>query len=69
MCNDEARNVVIFILNANIHVYIQEDLNEIYLYNVKVKKGRGTTFFSWHFSVFPLLGKSVWPSRLLPARP
>jgi hypothetical protein len=69
MCNDEARNVVIYILNANIHVYIQEDLNEIYLYNVKVKKGRGTTFFSWHFCVFPLLGKSVWPSRLLPARP
>jgi hypothetical protein len=35
MCNDEARNVVIYSLNANIHVFVHEDLNEIYLYNVK----------------------------------
>ncbi len=35
MCNDEARDVVIYSLNANIHVYVHEDLNEIYLYNVK----------------------------------
>jgi hypothetical protein len=35
MCNDEAINVVIYSLNANIHVYVHEDLNEIYLYNVK----------------------------------
>jgi hypothetical protein len=36
MCKDEARNVVIYSLNANIHVYVHEDLNEIYLYNVKI---------------------------------
>jgi hypothetical protein len=35
MCNDEARNVVIYSLNASIHVYAHEDLHEIYLYNVK----------------------------------
>jgi hypothetical protein len=32
---DEAINVVIYSLNANIHVYVYEVLNEIYLYNVK----------------------------------
>jgi hypothetical protein len=35
MCNDEARDVVIYCLNSKIHVYVHEDLNEIYLYNVK----------------------------------
>jgi hypothetical protein len=34
MYNDEARDVVIYSLKANIHVYLHEDLNEIYLYNV-----------------------------------
>jgi hypothetical protein len=33
--NDESINVVIYSLNANIHVYVHEDLNEIYLYNVE----------------------------------
>jgi hypothetical protein len=32
MCNDEAGNVVIYSLNASIHVYVHEDLHEIYLY-------------------------------------
>jgi hypothetical protein len=35
MCNDKASNVVIYSSNANIHVYVHEDLNEIYLLNVK----------------------------------
>jgi hypothetical protein len=35
MCNDEARNVVIYSLNTSIHVYVHEDLHEMYLYNVK----------------------------------
>jgi hypothetical protein len=30
MCNDEASNVVICSLNVNIHVYVHEDLHEIY---------------------------------------
>jgi hypothetical protein len=38
MCNYEAIDVVIYNLNANIHVYVHEDLNEIYLYNVKKAK-------------------------------
>jgi hypothetical protein len=33
--HDEARSVVIYSLNANIHVYVHQDLNEIYLCNVK----------------------------------
>jgi hypothetical protein len=33
--HDEARSVVIYSLNANIHVYVHQDLNEIYFYNVK----------------------------------
>ncbi len=36
MCNDEAGNVVIYSLNANIYVYVHEDLNEIYPYNITV---------------------------------
>jgi hypothetical protein len=43
MCNDEARNVVIFILNANVHVYVHEDLHEIDLYNVIQKISWETT--------------------------
>ncbi len=35
MCNDQAGNVVIYSLNANIHVYVHQDLNEIYPYNGK----------------------------------
>jgi hypothetical protein len=35
MCSDEAGNVVIYSLNTSIHVYVHEDLHEIYLYNVK----------------------------------
>jgi hypothetical protein len=35
MCNNEAIIVVIYSLNANAHVYVYEDLNEIYLYHVK----------------------------------
>jgi hypothetical protein len=35
MCNDEALNVVICSINANIHVFVQVDLHEIYLLNVK----------------------------------
>jgi hypothetical protein len=31
MCNDEALNVVIFTINANIHVFVHVDLHEIYL--------------------------------------
>jgi hypothetical protein len=31
--HDEARSVVIYSLNANIHVYVHEDFNEIHLYN------------------------------------
>jgi hypothetical protein len=31
MCNDKASNVVICSSNANIHVYVHKDLNEIYL--------------------------------------
>jgi hypothetical protein len=34
MYNDEARDVVIYSLKANIRVYVHEDVNEIYLYNV-----------------------------------
>jgi hypothetical protein len=34
MCNDEAWNVVICSINANIHVYVHVDLHEIYLLNV-----------------------------------
>ncbi len=36
MCNDEALNVVISTINANIHVFVHVDLHEIYLLNVKV---------------------------------
>jgi hypothetical protein len=32
--HEEARDVVIYSLNDNIHVNVHEDLNEIYLYNV-----------------------------------
>jgi hypothetical protein len=35
MCNDEALNIVIYSSNANIHVYIHKDLQEIYLLPVK----------------------------------
>jgi hypothetical protein len=35
MCNDKACNVVKCSLNANIHVYVHEDLHEICLLNVK----------------------------------
>jgi hypothetical protein len=35
MCNNEARYVVIYSLNANIYVYVHVDLHEIYLYDVK----------------------------------
>ncbi len=35
MCNDEELNGVICSLNANIYVYVHEDLHEIYLLNVK----------------------------------
>ncbi len=45
MCNDEALNVVICNLNANMHVYVQEDLHEIYLLNVNPK----TIFSPSHF--------------------
>ncbi len=31
MCNDKAWNVVIFSINANIHVFVHVDLHEIYL--------------------------------------
>jgi hypothetical protein len=31
MCNDEAWNVVICSINANIHVFVHADLHEIYL--------------------------------------
>jgi hypothetical protein len=37
MYNDEARNVVIYSLNANIHVYVHDNLNEIYLNNVNIQ--------------------------------
>jgi hypothetical protein len=37
MCNDEAGNVVIYNLNASIHVYVHEDLHEIYLYTVNTE--------------------------------
>jgi hypothetical protein len=41
MCNDEARNVVIYSLNANIHVYVHKDFHEIFtmlkaLYHTKI---------------------------------
>ncbi len=29
------KNVVVYSFNANIHVYVRDDFNEIYLYNVK----------------------------------
>jgi hypothetical protein len=35
MCNDEALNVVIFTINANIHVFVHVDLHEIYLLMLK----------------------------------
>jgi hypothetical protein len=35
MCNDEALNVVICSMNANIHVVVHKDLHEINLLNVK----------------------------------
>ncbi len=38
MCNDEASNVVICSMNANIHVVVHKDLHEIKLLNVKKKK-------------------------------
>jgi hypothetical protein len=31
MCNDEAWNVVICSISTNIHVFVHEDLHEIYL--------------------------------------
>jgi hypothetical protein len=34
MCNDEALNVVICSMNANIHVVVHKDLHEINLLNV-----------------------------------
>ncbi len=37
MCNDEALNVVICSMNANIHVVVHKDLHEINLLNVKTK--------------------------------
>jgi hypothetical protein len=37
MCNDEALNVVISTINANIHVFVHVDLHEIYLLNVNRK--------------------------------
>jgi hypothetical protein len=36
MCNDEALNVAICSMNANIHVVVHKDLHEINLLNVKV---------------------------------
>jgi hypothetical protein len=39
MCYDEVRYVAIYSLKANIHVYVNVDLHEIYLYNVKECKG------------------------------
>jgi hypothetical protein len=38
MCNDEAGNVVLYSLNANIHVYVHEDFHKIYLDNVIKKR-------------------------------
>ncbi len=35
MCNDMTSNVVIYSSNANIYVYVHEDVNEIYILNVK----------------------------------
>jgi hypothetical protein len=43
MCNDEARNVVIYSINTSIHVYVHEDLHEIYLLmlNLQLQKEGG----------------------------
>jgi hypothetical protein len=38
MCNDEAWNVVIFSINANIYVFVHVDLHEIYLLMLKTAK-------------------------------
>jgi hypothetical protein len=37
MCNDEALNVVISTIKANIHVFVHMDLHEIYLLNVNIE--------------------------------
>jgi hypothetical protein len=56
MCNDEALNVVICSMNANIHVIVHKDLHEINLLYVKVGlnwcQSLGNSLGLWRWALF-----------------
>jgi hypothetical protein len=64
MCNDEAWNVVICSMNANIHVVVHKDLHEINLLNVKKGITFSTPYYSVSYPTLPFLAelKQVWQS-------